>query len=939
MSLLAQVTSPLSLGPVVFGAPLALAALIALPVIWFVLRATPPAPRNQDLPSLRLLDDLKPREETPDRTPWWVLLLRLLAAAAAIIGLAQPVYGPAGPPETQPSGPLLVVVDDGWAAAPRWSDILAAAEAAVDASGRDRAVHLLLTAPRARPLTDPARRRSQQEAERALDTLEPASWATDRADALERLEASGLQPSRIFYASHGLTDGTDGAFLEGLAALAPLDVYVAPPRATLAITSLSSDGSGVSVTLSRVNREDPLDVAASAHTVDGAALATAQASFEAGSTETTARFDLPGGALSRVSRFSVAGMQGAGTTWLWDSADRTRRVGIVSTGAAAQPLLSDIHYVRRALEPFATLLEGDLADLIQQRPDAIILTDVGTVPATEMEPLVEWIEQGGALIRFAGPRLAAQDDELLPVPLRRTSRALGGALAWDDPQALAPFSDTSPFAGLAVPDDALVRQQVLAQPAADLQARTWARLQDGSPIVTANGRGRGMVVLFHVTAGPDWSDLPFSATYAQMLRRAIAAGRGEVADDGEGSFVPQLVLDGYGRLQSPGSTAEPLQAAEFATIQPGPIHPPGFYRGPSGTRAINAAAGARLAPISAWPAGTRLLGDAEARRLDLTGLLLTGALILIALDLLIALILSGRMPRLPRKAMAALPLLLALAVALPHPAEAQMLSARGEEALTKAEAAAINMRLGYIQTPDAELNRRTEAGLVGLSRILWLRSSVEPVRPHALDPERDALELYPLIYYSVPENAAPLSEPAIAALNRYMLGGGALMIDTRSGSTPGDSQGLESLSGLLTGLDAPPLAPVPDEHVLTRSFYLISDFPGRYSRRPLWIETAGEEGRVSGDGVSRLFIGDADWVGAWAIDENARSMFSVDGGDDQREMAYRFGVNLVMYVLTGNYKSDQVHIPALLERLGEDEEGGEDIDIDSLPTLQDGGPN
>lgn len=939
MSLLAQVTSPLSLGPVVFGAPLALAALIAIPVIWFVLRATPPAPRNEDLPSLRLLDDVTPREETPDRTPWWVLLMRLLAAVAAIVGLAQPVYAPAGPAETAEAGPLLVVVDDGWASAARWSDILSAAEAAVDSSGRDTPVHILLTAPRVRALTDPARRRSRQEAERTLDTLEPASWAVDRAGALERLEASGLQPSRIFYATHGLTDGTDGAFIEALARLAPLDAYVAPPRGALAITSLASDGTGVSLTLARMDGAESLEIAASAHTVDGSALATATVLFEAGETETTARFDLPGGALSRVSRFSVAGLQGAGTTWLWDSADRTRRVGIVSTGAAAQPLLSDIHYVRRALEPFATLLEGDLADLIQQKPDAIILTDVGTVPATEMEPLVEWIEEGGALIRFAGPRLAAQNDSLLPVPLRRTSRALGGALAWDDPQAIAPFSENSPFAGLPVPDDALVRQQVLAQPAADLQAHTWARLADGSPIVTAAGRGQGTLILFHVTAGPDWSDLPFSATYAQMLRRAIAAGRGEVAEDGEGSFVPQLVLDGYGRLQSPGSTAEPLLAEDFATVQPGPTHPPGFYRGPSGTRAINAAAGARLSEISAWPAGTRLLGDAEARRLDLTGLLLTGALSLLAIDLLVALMLSGRMPQF-RKAAAALPILIAIAVVLPQPpAEAQMLRAHGEEGLSKAEAAAINMRLAYIQTGDDELDRRTEAGLIGLSRILWLRSSVEPVRPHALNPETDALELYPLIYYSVPENAAPLSDTAVAALNRYMLGGGALVIDTRQGGAPGEGAELEDLSGLLAGLDAPPLGPVPDEHVLTRSFYLIDGFPGRYDRRPLWIETAGEDGRITGDGVSRLFIGDADWVGAWAIDENARAMYSVDGGDQQREMAYRFGVNLVMYVLTGNYKSDQVHIPALLERLGEDEDAREDdIDIDTLPALQDGGP-
>ena len=303
-------------------------------------------------------------------------------------------------------------------------------------------------------------------------------------------------------------------------------MFVAAPRSALAITSLTSDGNGVGVTLSRIDTSSTQEIAVSALTLDGAALSTARASFAAGESEAQARFNLPGAALSRVSRFSVAGAQGAGTTWLWDNAERTRRVGLVSAGQSAQPLLSDVHYVRRALEPFATLIEGELSDIILQRPDAIILTDVGTIPTTDLAPLTEWIESGGALIRFAGPRLAAQDDTLLPVPLRRTSRAIGGALAWDEPQSLEPFSENSPFTGLGIPEDARVKQQVLAQPAADLQARTWARLADGSPVVTAARRGAGTIILFHVTAGPDWSDLPFSATFAQMLRRSIAAGPG-----------------------------------------------------------------------------------------------------------------------------------------------------------------------------------------------------------------------------------------------------------------------------------------------------------------------------------------------------------------------------------------------------------------------------
>ena len=180
-----------------------------------------------------------------------------------------------------------------------------------------------------------------------------------------------------------------------------------------------------------------------------------------------------------------------------------------------------------------------------------------------------------------------------------------------------------------------------------------------------------------------------------------------------------------------------------------------------------------------------------------------------------------------------------------------------------------------------------------------------------------------------------MSEAAISRLNAYLRAGGALVIDTRAGGTLGTETDVSSLETLLEGLDAPPLQPVTEEHVLARSFYLLNDFPGRYAERRLWIEQTGTPGAPRGDGVSRLFIGDADWASAWAVDDQGRDLYSVDGGAQQREMARRFGVNLVMYVLTGNYKNDQVHVPALLERLG----AAEDDDEVELPlNIMDGGP-
>jgi hypothetical protein len=130
---------------------------------------------------------------------------------------------------------------------------------------------------------------------------------------------------------------------------------------------------------------------------------------------------------------------------------------------------------------------------------------------------------------------------------------------------------------------------------------------------------------------------------------------------------------------------------------------------------------------------------------------------------------------------------------------------------------------------------------------------------------------------------------------------------------------------MLSSLDIPPLEPVPADHVLTKAFYLLSDFPGRYAGGPLWVE-ASESGTGepsdrparAGDGVSSLLITENDFAAAWAMDENGTLLYPTVPADPfQRELAFRSGVNIVMYTLTGNYKADQVHVPALLERLGQ----------------------
>jgi hypothetical protein len=229
-------------------------------------------------------------------------------------------------------------------------------------------------------------------------------------------------------------------------------------------------------------------------------------------------------------------------------------------------------------------------------------------------------------------------------------------------------------------------------------------------------------------------------------------------------------------------------------------------------------------------------------------------------------------------------------------------------------------RLAYVTTGLADVDAASRAGLEGLSLVLNRRTAVEAGEPRAVDLGVDDLNLFPLLYWPMPAEHPDLPSGAREQIEAYLRNGGLILFDTGDAARMipgqgGPGPGERRLQQLLGGLGLAPLEPMPEDHTLTRSFYLLQDFPGRYNGRTVWVDR--QEPSVN-DGVSSVVIGGHDWAGAWATDEFGLSIYPVlPGGERQREIARRFGVNLVMYALTGNYKTDQVHIPALLERLGQ----------------------
>ena len=842
--------------PLSFAEPVLLLGLLSLPALWWLLRVMPPRPRRIEFPPTRLLFDIAPKEETPSRTPWWLTALRLLAAALVILAAAGPIWNPqTGLAGT--SAPLVILLDDGWSAAASWDTRVKAADELIANADSDRRGVALV------PLSEPARDITLMPAGTArvaLRQLAPKPYSIERVETLPSIERflKATGNCEIAWLSDGVDTGRGPEFLEGLSktigdrGLTIFDGGTPPP---LALAAAENAAAKMIVKVLRTNGGVAAGIV---RAIDprGSPIGEARYTFAPQARETEAAFDLPVELRNDIARLEISGERSAGAVQLLDKRWRRRAIGIVSgsTNETAQPLLASTFYLTRALAPFADVRLGDrgapqqaITQFLDQKLPMIVLADVGTLSPEIRERLAAWIEQGGVLVRFAGPRLAQADDDLVPVKLRRGGRILGGSLTWEKPQHLASFTADGPFAGLAVPKDITVNRQVLAEPDAVLATKSWASLEDGTPLVTGEHRGKGVVSLFHVSADMRWSDLPMSGSFVEMLRRIVdmsgytsSPGAGVAGEAKIETVAPLRTLDGFGAFGPPPSTAKPMPAdfRDRATSE----HPPGFYGPADGPIAVNALAAAdRIAPLDSSALRARHASYTNAEPRDLRGILLSASLALFLIDAIVVAVLGGGIAALLRRraAPAALALVLALStmLAAPQPSRAD----NNDDFAIKAVS---QTRLAYVVTGNSDVDSIVKAGMSGLTLFLAQRTALEAGDPVGVDPASDELAFFPLIYWPVMPGAPKPPQDAINRIDAYMKQGGTVVFDTRDAieAPPGDggasqTPGMQALRNILSSLDVPELEPVPREHVLTKTFYLLRDFPGRFNTGQTWVET------------------------------------------------------------------------------------------------------
>ena len=507
--------------------------------------------------------------------------------------------------------------------------------------------------------------------------------------------------------------------------------------------------------------------------------------------------------------------------------------------------------------------------------------------------------KGGTLIRFSGERLVEKKSNFLPSQdTFGRIRNIEGQLTINKKLFISDFKKDSIFHGLSVPQDIIINKQLIFD-TFPKQVKVLATLNDNTPLVSMIKYGEGEIILFHVGANNDWSNLPISSLFPDMINRVLLFSK-----DYNPSNFKNLNLhkeiDGFGNLVSPKKIVSMDSFDKLKTLKPSFNNPPGQYENNQISIVLNLST--NINQNKTEKTNPSVLSNYSFKNTkDLSSTILKVILSMFIIDILIIIMIKNNVifsKFFTKRNNLIVFILFSLTF------------------IKLDSLVASETFLAYIKIEDTQINNISENGLETIRNLLITRTSINPKGVIGLDIKSDYIYSYPFIYWPLTKNLLSIKKPEIIKIKNYLNNGGILFFDIIGFSRKNlnlKEKKFKEIRFFLNEIGANELSIIPKGHTLTKSFYLLNKFPGKWDNRILFVENSNLQYK---DGVSSIILGFNDWAKAWASDINNLPLFPVvPGGERQRELSYRFGINIAMYALTGNYKSDQIHSKSILKRL------------------------
>ena len=891
-----------------FGNTFALIGLLSLPIIFFIVKLYPPTPREKKYSSFFLLKDILKTNNTKSKFPLWLLILRLLLCLLIIIFFSDPYLKKTSTTENYKN--YVIIADNGWSITSNYQNYKnIIKDISIEAENHNKELHIYFSS--LEKITKPNIFKHHNEVMEFISRNAPLAQQTFRKNLNKILEQNNyFKSSKVFYIFSNFDSGSLLAQNKTLSLIKEnnsLIEIINPIKKITFIKELNIKKEKLELKIQRKGYYANNDFTLKIFGDNSDVLFEKKYTFKSNLNEYKLLETFPLEVINQFFKIKILNESHAGATFYLDDYGKRVAIGLVAEDeiSSEKPLLSPIYYIKKSLDQNHSIHIASIKKILEEKKSIIFLPSNNKVSKTDKKRLKNWVNKGGVLVRFSDKNIINQknlylDEKNYFPSLRRIAKDF----SIQEKLSITPFKKNKLLSSLEIPNDLVFEKQlIIDNHKSDIVVL--ASLEDQSPLITMKYVGSGKVILFHVTSNNEWSNLPLSSLFKDIISKLLLVPLEQKIEYSE-EMSMKFRINSYGELASPIKTYYYKNSDFLKENYPSFRNPAGIYENENLSIALNLSGNFNTESFfSNIDEKFLIKSNYEKSVFQLKNYILVLIFITFFLDMLINILLKNNVLLIKFfKNIRISTFLLVFLIILPiH---------RKIDASENYN----NLFLAYVKTDNKLFNQIAFSGLNNLKSYLIKRTSISPKGVKEIDIINDKILYFPLIYWKVADNINNLEEKTVKKIRNYLNTGGIILFDiiesSRSGSSTNE-YALEKIKALFSDLGIEKLEQISKDHTIARSYYLLKNFPGRFDNRNLLIDTDNLDSK---DGVSSVIVGSNDWTGAWAVDNNNYPLYQVvPGGDRQREISFRFGINLMMYALTGNYKSDQVHNKSILERL------------------------
>ena len=889
----------------------ALLGLLALPLVFLIVKLFPPTPKKIFFSSFYLIDKIDKISVAKKKIPFWLLVYRLILIILIILFFCEPYLNISEKKSDENVNNYIIVADIGWSISKEWDKFKKTVNAiSIEAEKKNKTVSFYHsnTADNFKPKVF----KSSKDINQYLKNLNPVPWQFEKSYLKEIIKNNdNFKNNKVFFIFSKFDRKNYSKQIEDLDFIdkkVKNKILIDPVESIIFFKNINISKENIKFEIARHALLKPnTKFTIRITNIKNQLVFKKDFMLEKNQSVFYYNEKFPLKVMNQMHKIEIVEQNHAGAKYYFDDYSKKRKIGIFAENYSYKenPLLSPVYYLEKSLKEDNILTIGSLDYLIKLNCSVIIVPDKGNIPEKDHLILSNWLNNGGTLIRFSSTKLAKSNANFLPSSnLFMSVRNVGRTLSLAEMLKINPFKKTSIFHGLPVPKDIVFKKQLIVDND-NSNLQIVASLSDKTPLVSLGKRNRGKVFLFHVTANNDWSNLPISSLFAGMLQRIILLSEKNITESITNLSLTKEI-NSFGDLKNTIRNYTVKDSAVLKKVAPSKKFPPGIYENKELTVALNLSNKISDKHFkNSFDKRYRILSNFTEQIIDLRPFLIKIILLMFITDMIISMILQNHFKFISffykKKSIMSIFFFLILFV--------NSDSVYSENLLN-------DTYLAYIKTNDEKLNAISYSGLNTIKNLLETRTSVSPKAVIEIDIIKDPIYSIPFLYWPLSKDLIEINIKTETKIKNYLANGGMILFDVIGFSRENfslENSKFKKIENFLSSIEANNLTPITKDHTLTKSFYLLKKFPGRWDNKNLLIESSNLE---VNDGVSSVILGFNDWASAWALDNNNNPIFPVvPGGERQREISYRFGINITMYALTGNYKSDQIHFKSILNRL------------------------